>query len=177
MYRQGFGGFVWGQWWCVLNSRQFSLESGMPIGSIFGSLQHPQSFVVFPLWKYKLPRVSVVLSLPSLPYLSSFHQFPNCTTQSTVEKLSLCSLHFMSGLSPAAFCCSSYLFGDLLITARTLCCHFTGFPPAPKLLTWTKHICNRLLTKHIKFSLTSRYCQPYLTTFVYIHALRTMIKN
>lgn len=34
-----------------------------------------------------------------------------------------------------------------------------------------------MLNKHSKFSLTSRYCQPYLTTFVYIHALRTIIKK
>lgn len=47
------------------------------------------------------------------------------------NRSSFCSLHFMPGLSPAAFCCSSYLFQDLLlITAKTFCCHVTGFPPS-----------------------------------------------
>lgn len=80
----------------------------------------------------------------------------------------------MLGLSPAAFCCSSYLFQGL-ITARVPCCHF---PPTLKLLTWTKHTGNRLdqtrLNKHTKFFLTSGYCPLHITIFAYIHALGTI---
>lgn len=46
--------------------------------------------------------------------------FPNYTTSySAVGKFRPCSFHFMSGLSPVAFCCSSYLSQYLLVTAKT----------------------------------------------------------
>lgn len=70
------------------------------------------------------------LSLLFLPCLV-FTSFLNVPQPTVWNRSSPCSLHFMPGLSPAAFCFSSYLFQDLLlITAWTFCCHVTGFPPS-----------------------------------------------
>lgn len=135
MHRQGFFALFGQRWWegmtegCVCS---FSCHLECNWFYFFCSILYSNSLFVFHLWKHPpLSRVPLVLSLSSFPPLSRFHQFLNAPQPTVWNRSSLCSLHFMPDLSPAAFCCSSYLLQDLLLTTASIfCCCVTGFPPS-----------------------------------------------
>lgn len=103
------------------------------IGSIFFcSILYPNSFFLCSTCEniHCLEYHWYFLSLLFLP-CPDFTSFLNIPQPTVCNRSSLCSLHFMPDFSPAAFCCSSYLLQDLLLTtARAFCCCVTGFPPS-----------------------------------------------